>query len=455
MGMNAPATLQVPAATEGENDGSHYLRAITDMADRGHVVTHDALYTDKGIKLLDKGTRVDGRLYDRLVKHKLRGRIEDHLTAQDMVSVQTLVEVASAQCESDTLAYLLVHTLEGMTAARLLAPVRAMLLPAAIAFKLTVMREQYPALFAHSVRVMLVSVYLGIRSGWSERQCVPLAAAALLHDMGSLHMDPVWHDPANKITGVGRKQLLAHPVTSMLIAREQNIYPRSVEQAILEHHEHMDGSGYPRGLRGDQISPMGQILLTAEVVAAFFEKYADQAPAQRLSLTLKLNHRKFPSDLVACLLPLLQIRAVQGDVQASHGDVEHCVTQLAQAFDDWESRRAGPPPVQPPQEGQEEAQACVIVGQRLAALQKSLFESGTHPRQLTDMIPLLQGDAQGMAELALLVQEALWQLQRIVNVTYSQWPGLPDSPEPGDIAVMRWRDACAARLAQEPMTAAS
>lgn len=260
-------------------DNRHYLRALTDMADRGGVLTHDAIYTDRGVKLVDKGTRVDSELYDRLVKHKLRGPIEDHLSVENMVSVQSLLQVARTQCEGDTLVYLLVHTLPDMTESKLLAPVRAMPLPPALAFKLTVMREQHPLLFAHSVRMMLVAVYLGIKSGLSERECTPLAAAALLHDLGVLHMDPAWHDPANKITGAGRKQLLAHPVTAMLIIREQNIYPRSVEQAVLEHHECMDGSGYPRRLRGEQISRLGQLLLTAEVVAAFFEKYASDGSA--------------------------------------------------------------------------------------------------------------------------------------------------------------------------------
>ena len=450
--MNASDTSHTASAADdanGPGDNRHYLRALTDMADRGSVLTHDAIYTDRGIKLVDKGARVDSQLYDRLVKHKLRGNIEDHLSVENMVSVQSVLQVARAQCENDTLAYLLVHTLNDMTESKLLAPVRAMSLPPALAFKLTVMREQHPLLFAHSVRMMLVAVYLGIKSGLSERECTPLAAAALLHDLGVLHMDPVWHDPANKIEGVGRKQLLAHPVTAMLIVKEQNIYPRSVEQAVLEHHECMDGSGYPRRLQGVQISRLGQILLTAEVVAAFFEKYANGA-AQRLALTLKLNHRKFPADLVACLLPLLQIGAVQGDVQATQGDVERCIALLTGAFEDWERCRVilQPVAVQPTPEP-----ACALVEQRLAGLQKSLFESGSHPRQLAEMLPLLQGDAQGLAELALLGQEALWQLQRIVDITHSHWPQLPGSEDAGDIAVVQWRDACTARLAQEPVAA--
>ncbi|ABM42143.1 metal dependent phosphohydrolase [Acidovorax sp. JS42] len=436
--MNAP-DLSPAAFADGD---SHYLRAITDMADRRTVVTQEALYTDRGIKLVDKGARVDSRLYDRLVKHKLRGSIDEHLAMDDMVSVQSIVQLAASQCEHDTLAYLLVHTLDGMTAEKLLAPVRALLLPPSLAFKLTVMREQHPVLFEHSVRMMLAAVYLGIKSGWSDRECVPLATAALLHDIGVLHMDPVWHDPANKMTAVGRQQLMAHPITAMLIIRGQNMFPRLVEQAVLEHHECMDGSGYPRGLQGDQISLMGQILMVAEVVAAFFEKYANEAAAQRLSLTLRLNHRKFPAALIACLLPVLQIRAVQTDVQVTPADVERLIEQLSTAFGDWDTRRAGLPPEAA------ESEACAFVEQRLSALQKTLFEAGSHPQQQAEALQYLQGDEQGLAELALLGREALWQLQGIVDATHSRWLTLEHSPQAGDQAVVQWRDACAVRLAQ-------
>lgn len=439
--MNAPEQNLVP---QGPDDNKHYLRAVVDMADRCKVVTRESIYTDRGIKLVEKGVRVDNQLYDRLVRCPLRKPIDSSLEMEDAVSVASLLQLARTLCAHDTLAYLLDHTLlERDSAEPLLAPLRAMQLTPPLAFKLTVMREQHPALFEHSVRVMLVAVYLGIKTGWSDRECVHLATAALLHDIGVLHMDPVWHDPKNKVMGAGRKQLNEHPITAAQVIHAQDLYPRSVEQAVLEHHECMDGSGYPRGLRGEEISPMGQILLVAEVVAAFFEKYANDAPAQRLSLTLRLNHRKFPSALVACLLPVLQIKTLQAQLDVAFEEVERTIAQLSEAFASWESLRAQLPPEC--LEGESD-RACTFVTKRLEALQKTLYEAGSHPEQQADALFHLQGDAQSMAELALLGREALWQLQAIVDTTQSRWPHLDLQGDAGDAAVAAWRDACAARL---------
>ncbi|HQS21920.1 MULTISPECIES: HD domain-containing phosphohydrolase [unclassified Acidovorax] len=415
-------------------DSPHYLRALTDMADRRAVVTQDAIYTDNGIKLVEKGARIDSRLYDRLVQHKLREPIDRHLTVENAVDVSALIAAGQDLAEQGVLPQMLAQALG--SAGKLLAPLRSVSLPDPVAFKLTVMRDQRPGLFEHSLQMMMVAVFLGLKSGLSERDCVPLAAAALLHDAGVLHMDPSWMDPLNKVTGVQRKHLVAHPITSMLMLKDAGVYPRSVEIAVLEHHERMDGSGYPRGLPGAEISPMGRILLLAEVVTAFYEKYTDM-PAQRLSLVLRLNHRKFPAALVAHVLPLLHEDVARDSALMPLGaDAPVQIDTLAGAFEQWEQLKAALPPAA----RQEPGSVFAFADIRLQALQKALIEAGSHPRQQGDLLEQLQGDALGLAEVALVGREALWQLQSIVNACYRRWPQLTDRASPADAAVADWCD---------------
>ena len=415
-------------------DSPHYLRALTDMADRRAVVTQDAIYTDNGIKLVEKGARIDSRLYDRLVQHKLREPIDRHLTVENAVDVPALIAAGQDLAEQGVLPQMLAQALG--SAGKLLAPLRSVSLPDPVAFKLTVMRDQRPGLFEHSLQMMMVAVFLGLKSGLSERDCVPLAAAALLHDAGVLHMDSSWMDSLNKVTGVQRKHLVAHPITSMLMLKDAGVYPRSVEIAVLEHHERMDGSGYPRGLPGAEISPMGRILLLAEVVTAFYEKYTDM-PAQRLSLVLRLNHRKFPAALVAHVLPLLHEDVARDSALMPLGaDAPVQIDTLAGAFEQWEQLKAALPPAA----RQEPGSVFAFADIRLQALQKALIEAGSHPRQQGDLLEQLQGDALGLAEVALVGREALWQLQSIVNACYRRWPQLTDRASPADAAVADWCD---------------
>ena len=159
-------------------DSPHYLRALTDMADRRTVVAGAAIYTDNGIKLVEKGARIDSRLYDRLVQHKLREPIDRHLSIDKPVDVPALLVTAQALIEQEVLLGAMAQAVG--SAARLLAPLRSVPLPGPMACKLTVMREQRNELFEHSLRMMVVAVFLGIQGGMAERDCVTLAAAALL-----------------------------------------------------------------------------------------------------------------------------------------------------------------------------------------------------------------------------------------------------------------------------------
>ena len=432
----------LPADTDAA-DSPHYLRALTDMADRRTVVADAAIYTANGIKLVEKGARIDSRLYDRLVQHKLREPIDRHLSIENPVTAPALLAAGQALLEQHLLPGMLAEAL-GPLAGRLLAPLRSLSLPASIACKLTVMREQRPELFQHSLQMMIVAVFLGLRSDLGERDCATLAAAALLHDLGVLHMDPAWNDPEHKVVGPQRKHLVAHPITAMLMIRDTQAYPRAAEVAVLEHHERMDGSGYPRGLAGADITPMGRILLLAEVVTAFFEKYEDM-PAQRLSLMLRLNHRKFPSNLVAHILPLLQEEVARESALMPLGnDASRQIELLAEAFAYWDQLKAALPagsPAKAPPNG-----AFAFADARLLALQKALAEAGSHPQQHGELLAQLQGDAIGMAEVAMVGGEALWQLKSILNASHRRWPRLADRATPADAAVADWCDWVERRL---------
>ena len=419
-------------------ESSHYLRAVTDMAQQRAVVAQDAIYTENGIKLVDKGVQVDTHLYDRLVQHKLREPIDSHLTVENAVTTEFLLAAALALTDSAPLARLLVQTLGSAQA--LLAPLQAMPLPAPMAFKLTVMREQRPDLFQHSVLMVLVAVFLGIQSGLKPDDRTALAAAALLHDIGVLHMDATWLNPQHTMTGAERKHLVAHPITAMLMVRDTQAYPRAVEVAVLEHHERMDGTGYPRSVLGANISPLGQILLLAEVVTAFYDKYPD-TPGQQLALVLRLNYRKFPADLCAHMLVLLhdKERSPDAALTALAADAPRYIEALGQALALWESaKKSVPEPALAQAIAQGGNNLLGFIETRLRALDRVLAEAGAHPEQQSVVLDQLQGDDTGTAEIAVVGREALWQLQSIINASQRRWPPSLERTHPADLAAAQW-----------------
>ncbi len=122
---------------------------------------------------------------------------------------------------------------------------------------MTVMRHHLPELFEHSILMMISAVFLAVKQRFSVPQdSAELAAAALLHDVGMLYMPPSWKNAKHKLTVQERERLAAHSISGDVGAcAETGVYSRRVEDAVLEHREHLDGSGYPRHAKGDEIRP--------------------------------------------------------------------------------------------------------------------------------------------------------------------------------------------------------
>jgi HD-GYP domain-containing protein (c-di-GMP phosphodiesterase class II) len=417
-------------------DTEHYLRSVSELGDKCVVRAEGEIFSASGIKLVEKGVHIDSRLYERLVQHKLREPIDSQLTVEGAVDAASLRLAAGALLTEAPLPRLLASGLPSPD--RLLAPLARARLPRPMAFKLTLMREQQPELYRHTLEMTLVAIFLGLRCGMAPAAMDALTAAALLHDIGMLHMHPAWRDPQYRLTGLERKHLVAHPITSMLMVRNCKSYPPEVETAVLEHHERHDGSGYPRGLHGAAISPLGKILLLAVVVAALFHKYT-RAPAQRLSLVLRLKHRMFDPTLVGYLMPVLREEAQRQTLNRPGAQAHQYGEFLASAVEKWSALKMTIPPTEFADGATGPAS---LLDTRLQALVRSLTEAGNHPEGHAQLVQSLRDDAEGLAELGLIGREALWELQRIVNACQRRWPNLTDSPRPGsgDQAVAEWCD---------------
>ena len=128
-------------------------------------------------------------------------------------------------------------------------------LPRPVALHLDLARNSRPALFTHSILMALLCAHLAAQSEGSTRDDVADAASAgLLHDMGMLHIDPALLDADERLSGNRLNPVYVHPLTSSMLIDRFADYPKPVARAVVEHHERLDGSGYPRGLprRGDQ-----------------------------------------------------------------------------------------------------------------------------------------------------------------------------------------------------------
>ncbi|KIL99966.1 response regulator [Paramagnetospirillum magnetotacticum MS-1] len=126
-------------------------------------------------------------------------------------------------------------------------------------------RDPYTA--GHQRRVAEIAVAIGRRMGLSEEQLKGLRVAGTIHDIGKIGV------PAEMLTRPGRLSPIEFDIIRNHSADGCEIlngvdFPWPIADMVRHHHERMDGSGYPDGLKGDQILLEARILAVADVVEA-------------------------------------------------------------------------------------------------------------------------------------------------------------------------------------------
>lgn len=121
--------------------------------------------------------------------------------------------------------------------------------------------------YTHSVNVSLIAYTLGKWLGYDDEQLKEITVAGLLHDIGKTKISKEILDKPNRLTDDEYEEIKKHPVYSFKIIEDQDL-PYNVKMAILMHHERYDGSGYPLGVKNEQISDYGKIIAIADIYDA-------------------------------------------------------------------------------------------------------------------------------------------------------------------------------------------
>lgn len=121
--------------------------------------------------------------------------------------------------------------------------------------------------FIHSANVSLLTILIARKMGYQGQSLREIARGALLHDLGKLRVPKRILNKPGKLTEEEYNWVKKHPLYGMELIRAFHL-PKTIQQSILQHHERWNGTGYPLGLKADQIHPNAQIVAVADVLAA-------------------------------------------------------------------------------------------------------------------------------------------------------------------------------------------
>jgi len=167
-------------------------------------------------------------------------------------------------------------------------------------------RDPYTA--GHQRRVSKLSCAIAQDLGMSEFQVEGLRVAGDIHDIGKIYVPAEILSKPGQITAIEYGIIKTHPQVGFDILKTIK-FPWPVAQIVLQHHERLDGSGYPMGLTSDQIVKEARILTVADIVEAM-SSHRPYRPAQGIDKALaevvQNKGRFYDTDAVDACVKLFQ-----------------------------------------------------------------------------------------------------------------------------------------------------
>jgi HD-GYP domain-containing protein (c-di-GMP phosphodiesterase class II) len=127
------------------------------------------------------------------------------------------------------------------------------------------MRDPYTA--GHQRRVADLAAAIAGEMGVPHEEIFAIHLAGVVHDLGKISIPAEILSKPGRLNEIEYSFIKTHPQSGYDILKDIN-FQWPVAEMVLQHHERMDGSGYPRGLKGEQILPGARILAVADVIEA-------------------------------------------------------------------------------------------------------------------------------------------------------------------------------------------
>lgn len=142
-------------------------------------------------------------------------------------------------------------------------------------------RRYHEGTFQHCLLVTGVAVAFALDVGFSSADVSRLGMAATLHDIGKARIPLSILDKPGRLDPDEEEIIRRHPVIGHDLLRGMSGITPEILDGVRHHHEYLDGSGYPDGLKGGQISDLVRLLTISDIFAALIEARSYREPMPR------------------------------------------------------------------------------------------------------------------------------------------------------------------------------
>ena len=184
------------------------------------------------------------------------------------------------------------------------------------------MRTYQDYIYAHSVNTCVLSVLIAVNLDYPEGKLTDLALGTMLHDIGMMMLPDALLMKMGNLTPEESKQVQQHPEDGFNILRTVREIPITVAHIAYQHHERVDGKGYPRNLTADKILEFAKVAAVADTFDALVSDRPyrkGMVPHEAYEVMMALADSYVDRDILHLFLTHVAIYPVGSVVQLDNG----------------------------------------------------------------------------------------------------------------------------------------
>lgn len=272
-----------------ESEQQNYCRNLVEVNKKQRVTTTQPIYNQQGVLLLAQGSDVDEQRSQVLLQHKLMKPLEECVSIASSLSGRELFEFMNKFSAN----------IPGLHVVTVNEEYQKLLRQMCIFYErhallqqnLTVLALRARTIYYHGIFSALAGLAIAQKLNLTPKEFQTVFIGGLFHDVGFLYLSPSLIDKTQGFTADEWKALQAHPLIAQRFLNMVPQLPKEVGLAIADHHERIDGTGYPRHLFGDKLSMASQIIAATDNIIFNHNRYKQYGEhAHKMLLTaLKLS----------------------------------------------------------------------------------------------------------------------------------------------------------------------
>lgn len=252
-----------------------YLLRIASISQKCGVFTAENIYSTQHELLATKSTLLTPALATLIYSHRMQRPVEDYFYVEQELSKDQLQQHLIDIVQHDDL---LIALNEHQDIASLIQPYLSHYdnFPL-LKQKITVMANAMPELFLRTLYCCWFSLLIAKEMRFSEQGCLEIFLAALSHDIGMLHLDAFVLEKKSTLSAEDWRHIQSHVFIGASLLRRMADMPSGVIEAVYEHHERCDGTGYPTECVESELSYAGKIVgLADSIIAIYHNRFKHQ-----------------------------------------------------------------------------------------------------------------------------------------------------------------------------------